>query len=131
MSKTNKVILWVVIVLAVILVALILWQALFASSSYYAVLLRTGDIYFGNLTKFPSFGLENVYTLQVTQDPENPLSVQKFSNLFWGPEDYLRINRDEVVWYTELSDASQLTQLFTTNPNLVPQQVQQPVPAGQ
>lgn len=129
MSKTNKTLLWVVIILAIILIALVLWQVLFASSSYYAVFLRTGDLYFGQLTKFPSFGLTNVYTIQVTQDPQNPLSVQKFSNLFWGPEDYLKINRDEVVWYTELSPTSQLNQLFTTNPNLVPQQ--QGAPVGQ
>ena len=63
--------------------------------------------------------------IQVNQsNQQNPLSIQKFSNVFWGPEDYLKINKSEVVWTANLSSAGQLAQLIKTNPNLVP-------PAGQ
>lgn len=132
MNRVNKVLLGVVIVLAVILVTLVIWQGFFTSSPIYAVYLKTGDLYFGKLVRFPSFGLRDVYTLSVNQqDQQNPIRVQKFSNVFWGPGDFLKINRDEVVWMNKLSQESQLVQLVRTNPNLVPQQTQQSLPAPQ
>lgn len=122
----NKILLGLIIVLALILIALVVWQIFFAKSPFYAVYMKTGDLYFGKLTRFPSFGLNSVYTLQVNpQDQQNPVRVQKFSEVFWGPEDWLKLNRDEVVWYTKLKSDSQLMQLITANPNLVPQQAPQ------
>jgi uncharacterized protein YehS (DUF1456 family) len=57
--------------------------------------------------------LTNVYLLQVNaQNSENPVSIQKFSNVFWGPENYIKINKDEVVWYTKISPQSQLINFF-------------------
>ncbi len=132
MNKMNKALLGIVIVLAVVLIALVVWQSFFTSSLMYAVYLKTGDLYFGKLVNFPSFGLSDVYTISVNQqDTKNPISVQKFSNVFWGPGDFLKINKDEVVWTTELSPESQLLQLVKANPNLVPaqgSQQQQPAP---
>lgn len=132
MNKMNKALLGIVIVLAVVLIALVVWQSFFTSSPMYAVYLKTGDLYFGKLVNFPSFGLSDVYTISVNQqDTKNPISVQKFSNVFWGPGDFLKINKDEVVWTTELSPESQLLQLVKANPNLVPaqgSQQQQPAP---
>lgn len=123
MSKINKILLVLVIVLVLVLAGLIVWQKWGTKPAYSAVYLRTGDLYFGKLMTFPSFGLKNVYTISVNQqDQQNPLSIQKFSNVFWGPKDYLKINRSEVVWITELKDESQLVQLIKSNPNLVPQQ---------
>jgi hypothetical protein len=122
MSKANKILLVLVILLVLILAGLIVWQKWGAKPTYSAVYLRTGDLYFGKMMAFPSFGLKNVYTISVNQqDQQNPLSIQKFSNVFWGPEDYLKINRSEVVWITKLKDESQLVQLLKTNPNLLPQ----------
>ena len=61
------------------------------------------------------------------------MNVQKFSNVFWGPEDFIKINRDEVAWYTKLKSDSQLVRLIETNPDLTSgenqNQPQQPVPA--
>jgi len=57
--------------------------------------------------------------LQVNRDDvQNPLSIQKFANVFWGPEDMMRINRSEVVWMTKLKNDGQLAQLLRTNPSL-------------
>jgi hypothetical protein len=122
MNRLNKWLLWVIVVLVVILVILVAWQVFFARSQYSAVYLRTGEVYFGKLVRFPYFGLKNVYSIQATGDQQNPLRIQRFTDSFWGPEDRIKINRDEVVWYTELKNESQLNQLFATNPNLVPQQ---------
>lgn len=126
MNKMNRILLWVIGVLVIILLVLVVWQIFFGKSAYYAVYMRTGDVYFGKLMRFPSFGLSNVYTLQVNaQDQQNPIRVQKFSDVFWGPEDWLKLNKDEVVWYTKLKSEGQLSQLLLTNPNLTPQQGQQ------
>lgn len=111
MSKNvNKILLVVVLVLALVLVGVIVKQIWFSGTpSYYAVYLRTGELYFGKLSFFPSFKLSNVYLLQLnSQNSQNPVSIQKLSNIFWGPEDYLKINKDEVVWYTKISPQSQL-----------------------
>jgi len=120
-SNLNKVLLIVVIVLLVVLVALLVKQYLGGGPSYYAVYLKTGDLYFGELSTFPSFALRHVYMLQVNaQNQQNPISIQRFANVFWGPEDYLKINKDEVVWYTKLSPDGQLAKLIKNNPNLTP-----------
>lgn len=125
-SNLQKVLIGVVIILGAILIALVGWQTLYAESGYSAVYLRTGDLYFGKLTKFPYFGLKNVYLLQATADPANPLRIQKFSQVFWGPQDFLKLNRDEVVWYTKLDPKSQLSELLKTNPELTAQETPQP-----
>jgi len=125
MSKANKILLWVVLVLVAILAILLIWQVFFATPSFYAVYMKTGDLYFGRLVKFPSFELSQVYTIQVTQDAQNPVRIQKFADAFWGPGDSLKLNKDEVVWYTKLDSRSQLSQLLETNPDLTPQQVPQ------
>lgn len=120
-NSLNKVLFAIVIVLLVALVVIVGWKYLAGSPSYYAVYLRTGDLYFGELSTFPSFTLNHVYMLQInSQDQKNPVSIQKFTNVFWGPEDSLNINKSEVVWYTRLASDSKLVQLIQTNPSLTP-----------
>lgn len=142
MKKINIILLVAVIVLILILVGIFVWQMLFASKPYYAVYMRTGDLYFGQLAKFPYFSLKNIYTIQVNaQNEQNPLSIQRFKNVFWGPEDKLKINREEVIWIAKLNPQGQMAQLIKTNPELLPPaqtQTQTPttqpqiqVPAGQ
>lgn len=119
----NKVLIWVIVALVVVLAGVIVWQVAGGTSPLYAIYLRTGDLYFGELVRVPYFGLKHVYLLQVnSSNQQNPVSVQKFTNVFWGPEDFMKINRDEVVWMTQLSDASQLSKVVRENPNLVPAQ---------
>ncbi len=130
MSKTNKTLIAAVVLLAVIIVGVVAWNV-FSGKSYYGVYLRTGDLYFGELVRFPSFGLKQVYLLQVNQqNAENPISIQRFNRVFWGPEDFLKINKDEVVWTAKLSEESELAKVFTDNPDLQPTQ-QQPATLGE
>jgi hypothetical protein len=131
MRNVNKVLLIVVVVLFLALVGILVWQNWLSQPSYYAVYLRTGDLYFGQLSRFPSFSLSHVYMLQVNaQNQQNPVNIQKFSNVFWGPEDFIKINRDDVVWYTKLKSDSQLMRVIESNPDLVPTQSNQQ-PAAQ
>ncbi|MDO8469613.1 MAG: hypothetical protein Q7S84_01155 [bacterium] len=138
MTLLNKILVIVVVVLVVVLGGILSWREFAGVPSLYAVYLRTGDLYFGRLTRFPSFGLKQVYLLQVNQtNKENPLSIQRFSDVFWGPEDEVTINRDDVVWFTKLRSDSQLAELIKKNPTLAapqqpattaPQPQQQPAP---
>jgi len=122
-NKTNKVLLIVVIVLLVLLTVFVVVREIVGKPTYTAVYLKTGDLYFGKLVRFPYFGLKEPYLLQVNQaNQQNPLSVQRFKNVFWGPSDFLKINRSEVVWYTTLRDDSDLAKVFVQNPDLLPQQ---------
>ncbi len=121
MKKINIVLITVVAVLVLVAGGLLAWRTWGGTPSYYAVSLRTGDVYFGRLTRFPAFGLKQVYLIQTNQnDPNNPFSVQRFRNAFWGPEDFLRINRDGVVWMARLNPEGQLAQLIIENPELTP-----------
>ncbi len=121
MKNVNKILVAVIVVLVLVLAGVVVWQTWIAGPSYYAVYLRTGDLYFGELSRFPSFELQHVYMLQVNaQNNQNPISVQKFTNVFWGPEDSIKLNRDEVVWYTKLKSDSQLVKLIASNPELLP-----------
>lgn len=138
MKKVNVVLLIIVIVLILLIAGWGIWKLTSNSNSKFsAVYMTTGDLYFGKLVRFPSFGMKQVYTLQVNaQNQENPLSVQKFSNVFWGPGDFLKINRDQVIWMTSLNDLGQMSQLLTNNPELLPTQQQAPaqgtqVPGGE
>lgn len=117
-NKTNKILTIAVLVLLAVLVGVIVWQTFF-TTSYAAVYLKTGDLYFGKLVQFPNYGLKKVYLIQATGNQQNPLSLQKFSNVFWGPQDYLKINREEVVWTAKLRSDSQLVEVFKTNPELL------------
>ena len=132
-NKTNKVLLIVIIILLVLLAGFVIIKEVIGKPTYTAVYLKTGDLYFGKLVRFPYFGLKEPYLLQVNQaNQQNPLSVQRFKNVFWGPSDVLKINRSEVVWYTTLRDDSDLAKVFVQNPDLLPQQsAQQQAPVQQ
>jgi hypothetical protein len=131
-NKTNKILLIVVIVLLVLLTGFVIVRELVGKPTYTAVYLKTGDLYFGKLVRFPYFGLKQPYLLQVNQtNQQNPLSVQRFKNVFWGPSDILKINRSEVVWYTTLRDDSDLAKVFTENPDLLPAAQPQQAPVQQ
>lgn len=117
MKKTLKPL--VISIVAVLLLAgLAAWQAV-GTRGHYAVYLTTGDVYFGRIVRFPSFGLKNVYLLQVNaENAEKPVSVQKFDKLFWGPKDFIKVNRDRVVWTVKLDPAGDLATLIKSNPEL-------------
>lgn len=133
----NKVLLGIIVVLLVVLVILAAWRFIGSDDNFYAVYLATGDLYFGKLTKFPTYGLKQVYLFQVDpQNQEQPINIQRFNQTFWGPEDFIQINRDMVAWKTKLDSQGQLVQLIRENPELVPmgmpqEGMQQQLPQGE
>ena len=84
------------------------WQI---QKPYYAVYLRTGDLYFGHLGKFFSkYTLTNVYLLQ--RDSSGNFSLQKFEQSAYQPEDKIVLNKDNIVWISKLQKESPLTSVL-------------------
>ncbi len=122
LATANK---FLILLLVAALAALgyVLWQYQTRAErpeTYTAVYMNTGDLYFGRLHLFPSLSLTDVFLLQRNQnDAANPLSLAKFSNVFWGPADRLELNRANVVWMTALDDTSKVLETIRamkTNP---------------
>lgn len=109
----------VVLLVAILFVSMFLWKAVTEKPTYTAVLLKTGDLYFGTLQRFPSFGLAHPYLLQINKDDvQNPVSVRSFKSAVWGPEDFMTINRNEVVWTASVRSDSNLARFLDASPNL-------------
>lgn len=121
MTKINKILLTLVVVLLVSLGFVIFWQKIGYGRSYYAVYISTGDLYFGKLSRFPKLALTDVWFLQKNNDAQNPYGLSKFDKAFWAPEDKLYLNSKNIIWITEIKEDSQLTQFFK-NPQLSEQQ---------
>lgn len=126
MSKVNKILLALVIVLIIAFGVVLYWQNGGFETPYYAVYMSTGDLYFGKLSHFPNLSLTDVWLLQRSGDAnsQNQLGVSRFDKAFWGPEDQLNLDSKNVVWTTKLKPDSQLAQFFK-NPQLIQSQPQQ------
>ena len=109
MSKLNKILIGIVVVLLIVLGVVLYWQKVGFEKPYWAVYLNTGDIYFGKLNYFPSFYLSDVWFLQRNaNDAQNPLSIAKFTNALWGPQDKIYLNEKNIIWKTKLREDSQI-----------------------
>ncbi len=129
MSKANKILLILIIVLVVVLGGVLYWQ-LGMKKSYYAVYLSTGDIYFGELVKFPKLALRNVWFLQKSGSGEQTsLQLSEFKKAFWEPEDEMYLNPKVVVWMAKLKDDSQIIKAIE-NPQAMPSATTNNIPAS-
>ncbi len=110
MSKFNIFLLISVIVLLLILGGVLFWQKIWAQTSFYAVYLDTGDLYFGRLDRFSlKYSLTDVYFLQRNSDnPNQPYSIQRLDQAFWKPENKIKLNPAKVVWITKLASGSEI-----------------------
>ena len=107
MSKINKILLVVVVLLFVVLGAVLYWQFGGFKQSYWAVYLDTGDLYFGQLNRFPTLSLSNVWFIQRNaQDTANPFTLVKFEQTFWKPESKIYLNEKSIVWKAKLQNDS-------------------------
>jgi hypothetical protein len=77
-------------------------------SDYVAVYMNSGDVYFGQLARFPKLTLANAYTLQRTDDQNTPFTLVKFKEAFWGPQGDIELSEDNVLWIAELGEDSQV-----------------------
>lgn len=107
MSKLNKILLVAVIILFIALGIVLYWQLDGFKQSYWAVYLNTGDLYFGQLNRFPTLSLSDVWFIQRNaQDTANPFTLVKFEQAFWKPENKIYLSEKDIVWKAKLQDDS-------------------------
>ncbi len=116
MSRLNIFLLVAVIALLAGLSAIILLSGNVLEKPYYAVYTSVGEMYFGQIIRFPSFHLSDVYFLQTdSQNTQTPYSIQRFSGAFWGPDKNLYLNPKNIVWKVKLNSDSKVLD-FIKNP---------------
>ncbi|PIR44195.1 hypothetical protein COV23_01175 [Candidatus Wolfebacteria bacterium CG10_big_fil_rev_8_21_14_0_10_31_9] len=131
MSKLNKILIVAIVILSGALFGIIYWQKVGFENSYYAVYLSTGDIYFGQISNFPRFKLNDVWLLQKdANNTQSPYNLVKFNKAFWGPSDEMSINREDIIWMSELSKESPVLQAIKNPQSATPSQ-QNLVPVNQ
>jgi len=92
---------------------------------YYAVYLRSGDMYFGKLSRFPKLTLSDVWYLQRNiEDEQGGFNLAKFINMVFGPKDKMEINKENVVWISKLADNSQVVSFILQSKNSALQNAQ-------
>lgn len=108
---------WMFLVLVIAVCAL--WYAgVFGSSGkYQAVFLTNNQVYFGKVSNlgssFPT--LTDIYYLQVTQalqpktnGTQPQINLVKLGGELHGPEDLMRINKDQILFVEDLKADSQV-----------------------
>jgi len=107
MFKSNKILFVGLIAVIIILVGILAWQKIKISRPYYAVYLTTGDLYFGEVSRFPFLTLSNAWLIQ--RDPSSQtgeLKLTEFKNAFWSPAGTMRLSKYNIVWIAKLSKDS-------------------------
>lgn len=104
------------------------------SDEYQAVFLTNGQVYFGKLKSAGDryLDLTDIYYLQVQQtvqpdnsknasdsnSQQNPkVSLAKLGSELHGPEDEMHINRDQVLFWENLTDNGKVVQAIKQNQN--------------
>ena len=133
---------WTLIIIAVVVVAaLVLWffmgsrgslgkvLGVSTTSTYQAVFLTNGQVYFGKLTDDGGnwISLSDIYYLQVTQNlqaatgnenaaptstgtanPASNIQLVKLGSELHGPKDTMHIERDKVLFWEDMKDDSKV-----------------------
>lgn len=109
----------VILSLAITLIAQVKNIRSSGTSRFSAVYLEGGDIYFGELSLFPSPKLKNGWYLQRSgaQAENSQLSLNPLSGAFWGPESEINLNRNKIIFWAKLRSDSQVAK-FLENPTV-------------
>ncbi len=114
----SKLVWLLVVVVALVLVWKLDLLPTGRSDKYQAVFLTNNQVYFGKLSKAGSAYpvLRDIYYLRVTQvlqprDPNNPqqqINLVKLGGELHGPEDEMRINKEQILFVEDLKADSQV-----------------------
>ena len=121
----NKILLATTILLVLVVGMFLSRQSWTRNDSYYAVMTLGGDLFFGKFHSLPNSYLTDVWTLQRNpQDEKNPVSLVKFDQSAFCPEDRLDLNQKNIIWKTKLKTDSQVLAQIK-NPTPIQQQPSQ------
>ena len=80
---------------------------LFEPEKWQAVQLQNGDVYQGHLKTFPCCKLKDVYFLQTVQiESDTTSQLAELNSLFFGPENIMHFQKDQILWWADLSSNS-------------------------
>lgn len=130
------------ILFIIVLIALGVWLGMAskadpkAESPYAAVYLTTGDIYFGKFSRFPMPHITDAWHLDrgVDKNGTPQMGLSEVKNAFWAPSGDIYLNRNQIVFWTELRNDSQLIPVLSGKQQIsVPPGISAPVnpPSGQ
>ena len=125
---STKKLIGIVITIVVVLVGL-MWifgaydeQNKDNASEYSAVLMSNGDIYFGRLSFFPEPKVKDAWLLQqvANEQGEPQLNLVPLTSVFWGPTGTIRLNKDQIIFWTRLRNDGSIAEAFK-DPELLKQ----------
>lgn len=90
-----------------------------SGSSYQAVFLSNGQVYFGSIHKMDDdyLVLKNIYYLQANNNVQGsndsqPFSLVKLGKELHGPTDTMYINRSQILFYEDLRSDSNVVKVI-------------------
>lgn len=116
MNRTVSWIVGIVVVVAIVVLAVMGSQGKFSNKDQYqAVFLTNGQVYFGKVSGERSklVTVTDIYYLRVQQAvqpaegetaSQSQVQLIKLGNELHGPEDEMRINRDQILFIEDLKD---------------------------
>lgn len=116
MKNPKKIVIWVVIFIFVITSFYFafawgreLWPF---ETKYQVVALANGEVYYGRLTFFPLPKIVDPWLFQqvpAEKEGEKPeTKLVPFGSLFFGPENVLYLEKDQIVWWSHLRKDSEV-----------------------
>lgn len=138
-KKSNKGLLWTIVVILAVLVAVVVGWVIWSnsknaatgidSSKYQAVFMSNGQIYFGKLSDFndSSFKITSIYYPQAqstdetstsktdVSDSQSNIQLFRVTDGVHGPEDEMVITKSQILYYENLKSDSKVTQLIEQN----------------
>src|SRR3989338_9281481 len=119
----NNILIGLVAVLVIVLVFVLFGDKLKPkanSSQNYVVYATTGEVYVGQLSKYPNFRLTNVYLYQIVKDPTDPnksnFQLQPLKEALWAP-DYINFEKANIIFYGPLSAESEIAKKLAEQTN--------------
>jgi len=124
----NNILIGLVAVLVIVLVFVLFGDKLKAKvgngqgngGEYSVVYATTGEIYVGQLSKYPNFRLTNVYLYQIVKDPTDPnksnFQLQPLKEALWAP-DYINFEKANIIFYGPLSAESEIAKKLAEQTN--------------
>ena len=101
------------IIVVIIFIGLIWYFSGSFGSSYRAVYLTSGDIYFGEYSGGFRPTLRDARILQVTDNKETPYVLNRFSDSIWQPEGIIYLNKNQILWTAPIDSEGDLISVLS------------------
>jgi len=118
MDKISKILVAILALTVIILLFVILklQGVLKFEEKYQVVVLKTGEVYFGKLSFFPSPHLKDAWFVRqesAGKEGEEPnLMLYPVSNLYFTPKNVIYFPKESISWWANLSEEGRVSTLI-------------------